>query len=145
MTTVKELLAEKGQTVWSTTATATVHEALKALAKNDVGTLVVLEAGRPVGMFSERDYARKVALMGKSSLDTQVKQVMAAPIFFVRPETTSEECMALMTEKHIRHLPVMDGEKLVGLVSIGDIVKALISDQKQLIDRLQDYAMGKYL
>jgi len=145
MTTVKEMLAEKGQTVWSTTATATVYEALKALAKNDVGTLVVLEAGRPVGMFSERDYARKVALMGKSSLDTMVKQVMAAPIFFIRPETTSEECMALMTEKHIRHLPVMDGEKLVGLVSIGDIVKALIADQKQLIDRLQDYAMGKYL
>lgn len=145
MNTVRSMLKEKGHFVWSTSPDATVYDALKILADRDIGALLVVEAGKVIGVFSERDYARKVVLEGKSSLYTPVREIMASPIYCVRPETTNEECMALMTEKRIRHLPVMNEEGLVGLVSIGDVVKSLIADQQITIERLQDYAIGKYM
>lgn len=145
MITVKEILEEKGYGIWTTPPDVTIFEALKILAEKNVGALVVLEAGNPVGMFSERDYARKVALKNISSLNTLVRDVMAAPLYGVKPETTADECMALMTEKRIRHLPVIIGGKLVGLVSIGDVVKHLIDEQDVTIKHLQDYIMGRYL
>lgn len=145
MNTVGSMLKEKGHLVWSTPPEAKVYEALKILTEKNVGALPVVEGGKVIGIFSERDYARKVALQGKSSLDTPVREIMASPVYCVRPETTSEECMALMTGKRIRHLPVMSEGELVGLVSIGDVVKSLIADQQFTIERLQDYALGKYL
>jgi CBS domain-containing protein len=145
MITVKDMLSRKGNAAWSTTPEAKVYDALKMLAEKNVGALLVMEGDKVVGMFSERDYARKVAILGKCSLETSVKEIMASPVYGVRPETTGEECMVLMTEKKIRHLPVMDGGKLAGLVSIGDVVKSLIADHEQTIEKLQDYTMGKYL
>jgi len=145
MTIVRDILLEKGHAIWSTAADAKVYDALKTLAEKNVGALLVMETGKPVGMFSERDYARKVALMGRSSLDTPVREIMASPVYCVRPESTDEECMALMTEGNVRHLPVMDEGKLVGLISIGDVVKSLIANRQQMIDKLQDYTIGKYL
>ena len=145
MNTVGSMLKEKGHLVWSTPPEAKVYEALKVLTEKNVGALPVVEGGKVIGIFSERDYARKVALQGKSSLDTPVREIMASPVYCVRSETTSEECMALMTGKRIRHLPVMSEGELVGLVSIGDVVKSLIADQQFTIERLQDYALGKYM
>jgi len=145
MNTVRSILKEKGPDFWSTTPDARVYDALKFLAEKNVGALPVLEAGKVVGIFSERDYARKVALQGRSSLDTPVREIMSSPVYYVRPETSCEECMALMTEKRIRHLPVMSEEGLAGLVSIGDVVKSLIDDQRLTIEHLQNYAIGKYL
>ena len=145
MNTVRSMLKEKGHVVWSTSPDATVYDALKVLADKDIGALPVVEAGKVIGIFSERDYARKVVLEGKSSLHTPVREIMASPIYCVRPETTNEECMALMTEKRIRHLPVMSEEGLSGLVSIGDVVKSLIADQQITIEQLRDYAIGKYM
>jgi CBS domain-containing protein len=145
MITVRDMLLGKGTAAWSTTSDAKVYDALKILAEKNIGALLVMEAGKVVGMFSERDYARKVALLGRCSLETSVKDIMAAPVYCVRPETTGEECMVLMTEKKIRHLPVMEGGKLAGLVSIGDVVKSLIADHQQTIEKLQEYTMGKYL
>jgi CBS domain-containing protein/formate hydrogenlyase subunit 6/NADH:ubiquinone oxidoreductase subunit I len=145
MTTVRDILEAKGKEVWTTPVEATVFEALRAMEKKNVGALVVMEAGRPVGIFSERDYARKVVLKNISSIDTAVREIMSSPIYAVKPETTTDECMALMTEKHLRHLPVISGGQLEGIVSIGDVVKALISEHKVTIERLQDYIMGKYL
>ncbi len=145
MTNVKDILAEKGHSIWTVGSDATVFEALKTLAEKNVGALLVMEAGNAVGIFSERDYARKIALKHASSLSTPVRDVMASPIYYVKPETLTEECMALMTERHIRHLPVMDKGKLVGLISIGDVVKYLIGDHKVTIEHLQDYIMGRYM
>ena len=145
MTTVRDILEAKGKDVWTTPAEATVFEALRAMEKKNVGALVVMEAGRPVGIFSERDYARKVLLKNVSSVDTAVRDIMSSPIYAVKPETTTEECMALMTEKHLRHLPVISGGQMQGIVSIGDVVKALISEHQVTIERLQDYIMGKYM
>lgn len=145
MITVKEILEGKGAGVWTTAPDATVFEALKTLAEKNVGAILVMEAGKVVGMFSERDYARKVALKNISSLNTPVRDVMASPIYAVTPETTADECMFLMTEKRIRHLPVLSGGKLVGLVSIGDVVKHLIAEHNVTIEHLQDYIMGRYM
>jgi len=145
MTNVREILEGKGHKVWTTSSDATVFETLRTLAEKNVGALVVMEAGSAVGMFSERDYARKVVLKNISSLNTPVRDVMVSPVYCVKPETTAEECMALMTERHIRHLPVISGGKLVGLVSIGDVIKSLITEHETKIEQLQDYIMGKYL
>jgi|WetSurSiteA1Bulk_404760.scaffolds.fasta_scaffold21614_2 CBS domain-containing protein/formate hydrogenlyase subunit 6/NADH:ubiquinone oxidoreductase subunit I len=145
MTNVRDILEEKGHEVWTIASDATVFEALRTLEKKNVGALVVAEAGQPVGIFSERDYARKVVLKNISSPTTLVREVTTSPIYCVKPETTTEECMVLMTEKRIRHLPVVSEGKLAGLVSIGDIVKALIGEQKVLIEKLNDYIMGRYL
>lgn len=145
MTNVKEILEAKGHGIWTTPPDATVFEALKTLAEKNVGALLVMEAGNAVGMFSERDYARKIALKNISSLNTPVRDVMATPIYCVTPETTADECMVLMTEKRIRHLPVISNGELVGLVSIGDVVKHLIDEHKVTIEHLQDYIMGRYM
>lgn len=144
MTTVKQILEEKGHQVWTIGPDETVYKALMVLADKDVGALVVVENDRVVGIISERDYARKVALKGKTSLDTPVRDIMTTQVYFVNPDCTAEECMALMTEKRIRHLPVMENDKLVGVISIGDVVKSIISSQKITIEHLQNYIMGKY-
>ena len=143
MTTVAQILKSKSdQTIHETTPTASVFEAVKLMAENNVGALVVREGAQLVGIFSERDYARKVALMARSSRETPVRDVMTAPVICVRPDQTNEECMALMTEKRLRHLPVIDGGKLVGLVSIGDLVKDIIAEQKFIIQQLEHYIAG---
>jgi CBS domain-containing protein len=142
MKTVKQLLDAKGHEVWTIGPDASVYEALTLMADKDVGALLVLEAGKLVGIISERDYARKVILKGKFSKDTLVSEIMSTRLVYVRPEQTVQECMALMTDRHIRHLPVLAGDELVGLVSIGDLVKAIISEQQFLIQNLQDYIMG---
>lgn len=145
MTTVKDVLAEKGSNVWTISPEAKVHDALKLLAEKDVGALAVTHQGSLVGIISERDYARKIALRGKSSLDTQVKDIMTSRVYYVAPDTTTQECMAVMTKYHIRHLPVVQDEKLAGIISVGDIIKAVIVQQKITIDHLENYIMGKYL
>jgi CBS domain-containing protein len=144
MITVKQMLEEKGHEVWTISPEATVYEALKIMADKDIGALIVVKNGQVAGIISERDYARKVMLKGKSSLETPVKDIMSTEIYYVGPEATAEECMALMTEKRIRHLPVMEDGKLTGVISIGDVVKSIISTQKVTIEHLQNYIMGKY-
>jgi hydrogenase-4 component H len=145
MVNVRDMLEEKGHEVWTVPSDATVFEALRAMEKKNVGALVVMEAGQPVGIFSERDYARKIVLKNISSLETRVREVMASPVYCVKPETTTEECMVLMTQKKFRHLPVISEGKLAGVISIGDVVKALIREHKVTIERLQDYIMGRYI
>ena len=142
MKTVKQLLDAKGHNVWIIAPDASVYEALTLMADKDVGALLVLEAGKLVGIISERDYARKVILKGKFSKDTPVHEIMTTRLIFVHPEQTVQECMALMTDRHIRHLPVLTDEQVVGIISIGDLVKAIISEQEFLIQNLQDYIMG---
>jgi len=139
---VKQVLQSKGTEVWTTTKEALVFEALQLLADKGVGALLVVEQGRPVGMFSERDYARKVFLLGKSSKETRVGEVMHEKVMYVRPDQTLEECMALMTHKHIRHLPVMEDDKLVGLISIGDVVKAMFDEKEFMIEQLVKYVQA---
>jgi CBS domain-containing protein len=143
MYTVRQILQNKGQQVWSISPEASVFEALQLMAVKDIGALVVVQSDRLVGIFSERDYARKVILQGKTSRETRVGEIMTSRVTFVRPEQTTEECMALMTEKHIRHLPVMESERLIGLISIGDVVKAVISNQKFVINQLENYISGE--
>lgn len=139
MQTVKDILKVKGGVVWSVRPEQTVYEALEMMAMRDVGALLVLEETRLVGIFSERDYARQVILKGKASRDTPVREVMTSRVVYARPEHTLDDCMALMTDKRIRHLPVLEGGALVGLVSIGDVVKAMISEKEFLIEQLQSY------
>jgi len=144
MMTVKQMLEEKGNTVWTIAPDAKVFDALKLMAKKEVGALIVLEKGAVVGIISERDYARKIALMGRLSQDTPVREIMTIQIYCVHPSNSAEECMALMTGKHIRHLPVIEKNKLAGVISIGDVVKSIISQQKVTIQHLENYIMGKY-
>jgi CBS domain-containing protein len=139
MTTVRQLLQGKGYDIWSIGPDTLVIDALKLMAEKGIGALLVLEEEDLVGIISERDYARKVALQGKSSLNTPVKDIMTREVYCVGPGQTVEECMALMTKQHIRHLPVLSRNKLRGLVSIGDIVKAVISKQKFMIEQLEKY------
>jgi len=142
MKSVSQLLRAKGREVWWVTPDTSVYDALKLMADKNVGALLVLEADKLVGIFSERDYARKVILKGKASKDTPVKEIMSSQVFYVRPEQSIEECMALMTNKRIRHLPVLEGNQLVGLISIGDVVKAIISEQEFTIKQLENYITG---
>ena len=139
MKTVRDLLNKKGQTVWSVTPTTTVYDTLRLMADKDIGAVLVLEGTRPVGIFSERDYARQVILKGKASKDTLVCDVMTTKVFFVGPEQDIEECMALMTDRRFRHLPVLIEGELGGLISIGDVVKAVISEKQFLIEQLENY------
>ena len=142
MITLRQLLQSKGGGVWSVTSTSTVFDALQTMAEKNVGALLVIDEGRLVGILSERDYARKVALKGKSSKDTLVKEIMTEKVVYVRPDESIEECMALMTEKHFRHLPVIDNGTLIGVISIGDVVRAVISEQKFIIAQLENYISG---
>jgi CBS domain-containing protein len=139
MKTVMQLLQAKGREIHSIAPDARVFDALKLMAGNNVGALVVLENNQLAGIFSERDYARKVILHGKSSHDLLVSEIMTARVITVHPGQTVEECMALMTEKRIRHLPVTDGERLIGVLSIGDLVKEVIAEQEQTIKQLESY------
>jgi CBS domain-containing protein len=143
MYSVKQILLSKGNQVWSIDPDSTVYEALQHMAEKDIGALLVLKSGKLVGIFSERDYARKVILRGRSSKDTRVGEIMTEKVIYVRPSQTTEECMALMTEKHIRHLPVMEDNTLVGVISIGDVVKAIISKQEFVIEQLEHYITGE--
>jgi len=142
MKLVKQILQAKGSGALSISPDTFVYDALKLMAEKNVGTLLVLEKGNLVGIISERDYARKVILKGKSSLETPVREIMTDRVLFVRPEQTVEECMALMTDKHIRHLPVLVGDQVVGIVSIGDLVKASIDEKDFLIQQLENYITG---
>jgi CBS domain-containing protein len=142
MKTVKHILQDKGHNIWHTTPDALVIDALKLMAEKEVGSLLVLDEGKLVGIISERDYARKVILKGKSSLDTPVGEIMTPKVISVRPENTIEECMALITDKHIRHLPVVVDDKVVGVVSIGDVVKAELAEKDFLIKQLKNYITG---
>jgi CBS domain-containing protein len=142
MTFVSQLLSAKGTDVWSVTPEYTVFAALVLMAEKEIGALLVLDGESLVGIFSERDYARKVILRDKSSRDTSVSEVMSAPVIVVRPDQSIEECMSLMTEKRTRHLPVLDNGKLTGLISIGDVVKAVISDRETVIGQLESYITG---
>lgn len=139
------ILSDKGTEVLTVSPQARVFDALLSLAEHDVGALVVVDAdGRPVGIFSERDYARKVILHGKASRQIEVREVMTSPIQCVTPKQTVEECMRIMTLRRVRHLPVLEDGRLVGIVSIGDMVKAIISTQEDTIHQLEDYIAGKY-
>jgi CBS domain-containing protein len=142
MKTVKQLLRLKSPEIWSIAANARTYDAIKMLADKGIGALLVMEGERLVGIFSERDYARKVILKGKSSLDTPVGEIMTTDVLYVRPDQTNEDCMALMTDKRVRHLPVLEEGKVIGIVSIGDVVKDIISEQQFTIRQLENYLMG---
>ena len=142
MKTVNDILREKGYEVWSITPDATVYEALKFMADKNVGALLVLDGQAVVGMVSERDYARKVILHGRSSREIQVHEIMTSKVYYVHPEQNIEECMALMTDKRVRHLPAMENDRLVGVISIGDVVKAIIAEHESTIKHLEDYITG---
>jgi CBS domain-containing protein len=139
MKTVRNILDQKGRVVHTIDASETVLEAIGQLADKGIGALVVLKDGKPVGLFSERDYTCKVILTGKRSESTPVGDIMSRELVAVGPDTPVDECMALMTERRIRHLPVLDHGELVGLVSIGDIVKDIISEQQVVIEQLERY------
>ena len=139
MTTVRQLLERKQAEIYSVAPEAAVLEAIRAMAAHRVGALLVMRGEALEGIVSERDYARKVILMGRSSADTPVRDIMTAPVLTVQPETTVEKCMQLMTERRVRHLPVTDGGRVVGMVSIGDLVKAVIAEQQQQIEQLESY------
>lgn len=139
MTTVGQVLDQKGRQVWSVPPDATVYDALRLLAERNIGALLVIQGEELVGIISERDYARKVILKGKASMKTKVDEIMTERVIVVEPERSVEEAMAIMTDKHLRHLPVVEGKELVGIVSIGDLVKAKIADQEFVIEQLEKY------
>ena len=139
MKTVAQLLEGKNRRLLSVSPASTVFDALKLMAEHDVGALLVLEGERLAGIFSERDYARKVVLFGKFSKETAVSEVMTPKVLCVRPDQTVDQCMSLMTEHRVRHLPVLSGNKVVGIVSIGDVVKELLSEQQVIISQLESY------
>ena len=139
MASVKQLLQGKGHDVWSIGPEVSVYDAIAEMAKKEVGALAVVEGESLVGVMSERDYARKVVLQGRSSRDTKVRDIMTTRVAYARPDQSVEDCMATMTEKRIRHLPVMDGDKLLGMISIGDLVKAIIEEQQHVIEQLEQY------
>jgi CBS domain-containing protein len=142
MQTVRDILRVKGTDVWCIDPDATVFDALQRMAEKEVGALVVTEGAQVVGLISEREYARKVVLEGRTSPTTLVKEIMITPVMYIHLDQAIEECMSLMTEKRTRHLPVIEDGKLVGLISIGDIVKSIIADQQFLIEQLVRYVSG---
>jgi CBS domain-containing protein len=141
MKTVRDLLAGKGDSVYSVTPTATVYEALGVMAEKRIGAVLVLDGNRLVGILSERDYARQVVLKGKTSKDTPVRDIMTSNVFCVSPDRTMEECMAIMTERRCRHLPVLVEGEVTGILSIGDVVKAVISEKQFEIEQLTSYIL----
>ena len=136
MKTIRHILKQKGKEIWSAQPTMTVFDALRTMAEKDIGAVPVLDGKELVGIFSERDYARKVILKGKASKDVFVRDIMSTHLVTVTPDQTNEQGLELMTEKHVRHLPVMQGKKMVGFISIGDLVKSIIEEQNQVIDKL---------
>jgi len=143
MKTLKKLLEERPRAPLSVSPDDSVFTALELMAKHDIGALLVMSGNQLVGIFSERDYARKIILLGKSSKDTRVREIMTEKVLYARPEQTTDQAMALMTDKHIRHLPVLDAtQKVVGMVSIGDLVRETISEQAFLIKQLEQYIAG---
>jgi CBS domain-containing protein len=139
MILVKDILGKKGRETWTISPEAKVIEALRVMAEKNVGALVVMESNDIVGIISERDYARKIILKGLQSNDTPVRDIMTTQVYHVHPDTTAEQCLSLITDKHIRHLPVTEQGRLVGLVSIGDIVKAMTSDWQMTIENLENF------
>jgi CBS domain-containing protein len=142
MITVKQLLDAKGYEVWSIAPVDTVFNALKLMAEKEVGALAVTVGDKLIGVITERDYARKVILKGKSSHQTLVREIMVTRVVYARLDQALDECMALMTDKRVRHLPVFEGEKFVGIISIGDLVKAIIAEQQFVIEQLEQYISG---
>lgn len=142
MVTIRQLLNSKGNSVWSVSPKASVFEAMEIMADKGVGALVVLENDKLVGILSERDYARKVVLKERASRQTRVEEIMIKEVAYAQPSQTVEQCMAIMTDKRIRHLPVLDDDKLVGIVSIGDLVKSVIAEQQHVIEQLEHYISG---
>jgi len=142
MKTVAQLLRSKPHGVLSISPDTAVYNALQLMADKNVGALLVLDGQSLVGIFSERDYARKIILVGKSSKETQVREIMSSHVLYVRPQQTIEDCMALMTDKHVRHLPVLEEHRVIGVISIGDVVKSIISEQEFMIEQLQNYISG---
>jgi CBS domain-containing protein len=143
MTTVAQVLEAKGPAIWSIVPEASVYEAIRLMADKEVGALLVVDAGQLVGIVSERDYARKVILQGRSSKDTAVGAIMTGQVITIRPDQTIEDALAVMTVRRIRHLPVLATDHLVGVLSIGDLVKALLADQALLIAQLEQYITGQ--
>jgi CBS domain-containing protein len=144
MTAASQILNSKpDKTIYTTTPAASVFDAVKLMAEKSIGALVVMEGETVAGLITERDYARKIVLMARSSKETPVRDIMTSPVMYVRPDQTSEECMVLMSENRVRHLLVMDKGKLIGLISIGDLVKDVISEQKFIIQQLEHYIAGE--
>lgn len=143
MKTIRQILKGKGRKIWTITPGTPVYDALKLMAEKDIGALMVVEGKNLVGVFSERDYARKVILKGKSSKNVKIGEIMSSPPIFIEPDYVIEQGLALMSAKHVRHLPVMENKRLIGVVTIGDLVKALIDEQKVVIDHLEKYIVSK--
>ena len=139
---VKDIIETKKKGVWTIEPTASVYDAISQMADKQIGALLVTENSSVIGIITERDYSRKVILQGRSSKNTLVSEIMTKQVIFIHPAQPMEECMALMTEEHIRHLPVLDRNRLIGMVSIGDVVKALISEKDFVIDQLTHYISG---
>jgi CBS domain-containing protein len=144
MKLVRDLLATKGSDVWSVTPETTVFDALRLMAEKRIGAVLVLENDDLVGLFSERDYARKVILLGKSSKEMPVKEIMSSKVVSVRPDQSIDDCMSLMTDNRIRHLPVVNDGKLHGIITIGDVVKAVIAEKESVIEQLEHYITGTF-
>ena len=143
MTTVRQLLDQKGRNIWSIHPDATVFDAVAKMAEKDIGSLVVMEGDELVGIITERHYARNVVLKGKTSPATPVRDIMERDVVIAQPDQSVDECMAVMSEKRVRHLPVFEEKKLLGIVSIGDLVKSIIGDQKFMIIQLEHYIHGE--
>ena len=144
MTTIAQLLNAKGDQIWSVEPKATIFEALEIMSEKEIGALLVMEDGKLTGIFSERDYARKVILKGKSSKETLVEELMTKKVFYIDSQNTINDCMAMMTAKRIRHVPVIEDNQVVGIVTIGDVVNQIISEQEDTINHLENYITGSH-
>ena len=144
MTTIAQLLNIKGDQIWSVDPKATIFEALEIMSEKEIGALLVMEDGKLTGIFSERDYARKVILKGKSSKETPVGELMTKKVFYIDPQKTTNDCMAMMTAKRIRHVPVIEDNQVMGIVTIGDVVNQIISEQEVTINHLENYITGSH-
>lgn len=144
MKIVRDILGRKGYEIYAISPDASVFEALQIMASKEIGALLVMENEKVVGILSERDYARKVVLMGRTSKDAPVRDIMTTRVLYITPERNVDNCMSLMIDKRVRHLPVVENDKVVGLISIGDVVKAIIADKENVIQELEQYITGSY-